>query len=198
MRFVKWFVTLFLVTGVMVADADADGYVSPFVGVNFGGDAGARFAVAVDDPNKVTYGLSFGKMSGGIFGGELDLAYTKNFFGDGGDFIDNSLLSVMPSLVIGIPIGGQSGAGVRPYATAGIGLLRREVRVRGFDEITANDMAYSVGLGAMGFVSTHFGIRADYRYFRNFKVDGDDLADLSLERGTFDYSRATVGLVLRF
>jgi opacity protein-like surface antigen len=192
--------TAVLALGVMLClagDARADGYISPFIGVNFGGDAGGTFKQNADDRNRVTYGFQLGGMKAGVFGAEVDLAYTPNFFGSTG--VDkNSVLLVMPTAIIGIPIGGQRGAGIRPYATAGFGLMRRRLEVGGVEVLDDNDAAYSVGGGVMGFFATHIGLRADYRYFRNFDSDLIDFGNLEVHRGTFDFSRATAGLVFRF
>ena len=105
----------------------------------------------------------------------------------------------MPSLVIGIPIGGQKGGGVRPYFVAGAGLMRRDVDFDTLDSITENDWGYTLGGGLMVYFSDSFGIRGDVRYLRNFKADAFDLlTDFEFERGTFNFGRATVGALFRF
>jgi len=180
--------------------ARADGWVTPFAGINFGGNAGGDFGGSVDDADKLTWGLAVGGMLGGVFGAEVDLAYSNNFFGNDDAFTKNNVLTILPTLIIGIPIGGQHGGGVRPYLTAGVGLLKRGLE---FDEIEVfddNDAVYSLGGGVMGYFNDHFGIRADYRYIRGFTAD--DLIDADLEfdfnETTFNFSRATIGAVFRF
>lgn len=196
--------TAVLMTVALAAGATtarADGYIAPFAGVNFGGAAGQTLQQAQDKGRIGTWGLDIGGMSGGIFGAELDIAYTKNFFGQGGSVSDNNLLTVMPALIIGIPVGGQRGPSIRPYATAGMGLIRRNLDFGGTQVFKGgnNDLGYTLGAGVMGFVATHFGIRADYHYFRNVKVDeAFNLGNLSIDRGTFNYSRASVGAVFKF
>ena len=179
-------------------EARADGYVSPFAGVNFGGDAGGTFSQATQDRNHGTFGIDLGGMSGGVLGVELDLAYTKNFFGTGGGVSDNSILTVMPTAIIGIPIGGQRGAGLRPYATAGLGVIRRNLDIGNLSIFEGNTLAYSVGFGAMGFFATHVGVKADIRYFRNVEVDNIEIGNLDIQKGTFNFSRASVGVVFRY
>jgi opacity protein-like surface antigen len=178
------------------ADARADGYVSPFVGVNFGGDAGGTFREAAEERQHLTYGFSAGGMGAGVFGVEFDLGYTSNFYGNGSGISDNSVLTAMPALIIGIPIGGQQGPGIRPYATAGLGLIRRSVDLFGESIFDGNKLGYSLGGGVMGYFATNVGIRADYRYFRNVEVD--DITEFEFSRGTFDFSRASVGILFRF
>jgi opacity protein-like surface antigen len=102
----------------------------------------------------------------------------------------------MPALIIGIPIGGQRGPGFRPYATAGLGVFHRSLNIANQSIFDGNSLGYSVGFGAMGFLGTNFGIRGDYRYFRNVEVD--EIALLDIRRGTFDFSRASIGAVFRF
>jgi opacity protein-like surface antigen len=183
---------------VLATDARADGFVSPFLAVNFGGEAGGTFNDNVDDRSRATIGGNLGFMSGGVLGLELDVAHTKNFYGKGNAIGDNSLLTVMPAVIFGIPIGGQRGAGLRPYATAGMGMMRRTLSIGGSDVFDGSDLAYTLGFGVMGYFSDHVGMRADYKYFRNFEVDQTSLTHIDFQRGTFDFSRAGVGLLFRF
>ena len=69
-------------------------------------------------------------MGAGIAGFEIDFGYTPNFFelteGDADfDYGDNNLTTLMANLTLGAPIGGQSGIGLRPYASGGVGIIRR-------------------------------------------------------------------------
>lgn len=187
-----------LICAGIATEASADGFVSPFLAVNFGGEAGGTFNNNVRDRNRATFGGNVGFMGGGIFGVELDVAYTKKFYGEGAVVGDNSLLTIMPALILGIPVGGQQGPGIRPYATAGVGMMRRELNISGFDVFDGSDLAYSLGGGVMGYFSNHVGIRADYRFFRNFEVDEVGLTNIDFHRGTFDFSRAAIGVLFRF
>ena len=187
-----------LICAGFATEARADGFVSPFLAVNFGGEAGGTFNNNVRDRNRATFGGNVGFMGGGIFGVELDVAYTKKFYGEGAVVGDNSLLTIMPALILGIPVGGQQGPGIRPYATAGVGMMRRELNISGFDVFEGSDLAYSLGGGVMGYFSNHVGIRADYRFFRNFEVDEASLTNIDFHRGAFDFSRAAVGVLFRF
>ena len=179
--------------------ASADGYFVPFIGANFGGDVGVPLDQVSLERNRLTYGFGVGGMMGGIFGIEFDLGYTHNFYStEGAVGVSGNLLTAMPSLVIGIPIGGQSGGGVRPYLLAGAGLMRRDVDFDTLDSITENDWGYTLGGGLMIYFTDSFGIRGDVRYLRNFKADVFDFTDIEFERGTFNFSRATVGALFRF
>jgi len=187
-----------LICAGLATEARADGFVSPFLAVNFGGDAGGTFNNNVTDRSRATFGGNVGFMGGGIFGIELDVAYTKNFYGEGIGVGDNSLLTIMPAVIIGIPVGGQQGPGIRPYATAGVGVIRRDLSISGFDVFDGSDLAYNLGFGVMGYFSNHVGLRADYKFFRNFEVDEASLTNLDFHRGTFDFSRAGIGILFRF
>ena len=73
----------------------------------------------------------------------------------------------------------------------GIGLIRRKIEFsEALDDISSNDFGYNVGGGIMGFFTNVFGVRGEYRYLRRFK--SDDLGR------TFNFSRATLGIILRF
>jgi opacity protein-like surface antigen len=184
---------------LLPAVASADGYFVPFVGGNFGGEVGRPIGVVVKDRNPTTFGVSVGSMGAGVFGMELDLAYTSRFYPDipavtGG----NNLLTIMPALVLGVPIGGQRGPGVRPYAVAGVGLVRRNVDFGSLSGLSANDLGYTLGGGLMIFLADHLGVRGDVRYIRNFQIDDFRLTGVTFEQGTFNVGRASAGLVLRF
>jgi hypothetical protein len=187
-----------LISAVLATEVHADGFMSPFLGVNFGGEAGGTFNDNVRDRSRAAFGGNLGFMSGGILGLELDAAYTKNFYGEGPAVGDNSLLTIMPAVILGIPVGGQQGPGLRPYATAGLGMIRRELSVGGSDVYDSADLAYSLGFGLMGYFSNHVGLRADYKYFRNVEVDQTSLTNVDFSRGTFDFSRAGIGILFRF
>lgn len=174
--------------------ARADWLLSPFVGVSFGGDAPGQ---------EFTWGGSVGWMGAGIFGFEADFGYSPEFFeGDVDDNLDVfdaelNITTFMGNVIVGIPVGGDDGP-VRPYATAGLGLMRTSVPGVGefFDDIASNDLGFNVGVGLMGFPSEHVGFRGDLRYFRNLSESGGD--DIDFDIGGFHFWRATGGVTFRF
>jgi opacity protein-like surface antigen len=188
-----------LALAIAPSAAWADGYFVPFIGANFGGNVGRPLSETVDDRNRMTYGFGVGGMAGGIFGAEFDFGYTHNFYASNGTVVTKSnLITAMPALVIGIPVGGQHGPGIRPYVLAGAGLLRRDLDFNNVDSLSSNDFGYTLGGGVMGYFTDHVGLRGDVRYFRNFKVDDIDLTGVNFEKGTFNFGRASLGLVFRF
>jgi opacity protein-like surface antigen len=200
MSFTRIFVvTVFLAVTVPI-DAYADGFFTPFAGVNFGGTAGDALADAFD-AKRFDWGVSFAFMGGGILGIEADIAHSPDFYGRT-DVGNSSVLTATGNLLIGIPIGGQQGVGFRPYVLAGIGMIRSELNDIG-DGLSdsENDIAWSAGGGAMFFFGDHVGLRADLRYFRTFKAVVFDVIDDLIDRDTaetVDFGRASLGLVLRF
>lgn len=191
-RTVLWMVALLVgLTLVFPSEAHADGWVSGFVGRAFGGSTGWELAEVVRNRETMTYGFNIGAMSGGVVGAEFDFGYTPNFFGSDSGVKKSGVMTMMGSLIAGIPVGGQSGAGIRPYGMFGVGLLRRSIEFRGaFDNISSNDFGYNLGGGIMGFFTNLLGVRGEYRYFRRFKSDASGR--------TFNFSRASIGIVLRF
>jgi opacity protein-like surface antigen len=186
-----------LIVALTPAAARADGMIIPFVGWNFGGDSGKDFSNAVD-ADRLNWGVSFALMGGGVFGLEADFAYSPDFFGKT-DIGGSSVLSVMGNLVLGVPIGGQQGFGVRPYAVVGVGLIRSEINAFGDPfEVDEDKIGWNFGGGLIIFFATHVGFRADLRYFRSFEKL--DLLDLEVVEspGALDFTRGSVGLVLRF
>ncbi len=68
-------------------------------------------------------------MGAGKLGLEVDYHLAPNFYqitGGSGNVellnLDSSVQTLMANVVLGAPIGGTSGPGIRPYAAAGIGL----------------------------------------------------------------------------
>ena len=183
-----------IVTAAIVyapAKAHADGYVSPFVGVNFANNSGE---------GRANFGVNAGGMGAGVIGGELDFGYAPSFFGNAGTFGSNYVMDLMGNVIVGIPIGGTHGAGLRPYGTIGLGLLRSQVTggPNGLIPITNNDVGLNAGAGVMGFLSDHVGLRGDVRYFRNFNDDSRiDTGGVHVDFGSFHFWRASFGVVLR-
>jgi hypothetical protein len=166
--------------------AAADPYVSPWAGVNFGSDI---------DNGRGAFGVRAGAMGAGAVGGELNLGFSPSFFGTENDFGNNTVLDLMANLIVGIPIGGQHGPGFRPFATAGVGLIRTQIDGGDIFNVSASntDFAWNAGVGAMGYFNDHVGIRGDLTYLRNFNGDTIDTLDL----GSLHYWRASIGIVFR-
>jgi opacity protein-like surface antigen len=186
--------------------ASADWMFTPFVGGNFGGNANFGDFNTFDDEveRRMNFGASLGWMGAGIAGFELDFGFAPNFFQDTtGDadfaFGDSNVTTMMANLIIGAPLGGTTGKGVRPYGTAGLGLIRSRVDsgTTLFNDLTTNDLGFNVGAGLQGFFNDHVGMRGDIRYMRSLQDNAPD-NDLDLGLSDFDFWRATIGVTFRF
>jgi opacity protein-like surface antigen len=187
--------------------AAADWLLTPYLGVTFGGGANFGDVGNFDDnlERKVTYGVNATWMGAGIFGFEVDFGTTPNFFenttGPGDfDWGDSNVTTLMGNLILGVPIGGTSGVGVRPYGSVGIGLLRSRVSSTGlFDDLSTNELGFNAGAGTHIFFNDNVGLRGDIRYFRGLQNDDSNdtlLGDLGFE--DFDFWRGTIGVTFRF
>lgn len=198
---------LLVFLGAAATPASADWLLTPYVGVTFGGSADFGNVGSLDDnfERKVAYGLNAAWMGAGAIGFEIDLGSTPNFyqdtFGDDDfDWGDSNVTTLMANLVVGAPIGGQSGIGFRPYGSAGIGLLRSNVSAFGlFDDLSSNELGVNFGGGAHVFFSDNLGLRGDVRYFRGIGGDDDDLLDLfDVSLRELNFWRGTLGVTFRF
>ena len=199
MRIVRVMSMAALVLLLGSATAMAQGHVNVFVGSNFSGDAGRSLSEALNNGSRLTFGADVGGMTKGIFGAELDTAFSRHFFGNDPRLGNNYVFTMVPSLIVGVPVGGERGPGIQPYGTAGFGWIRRSLAIDGIDAIKDNSLGYSIGFGVNGYVGTSFGVRADYRYFRNVTGDeSNNIVGIAFNPGTFNYSRGTVGAIFRF
>jgi opacity protein-like surface antigen len=185
--------------------ASADWLFTPFIGTAFsvGADFGDTFDGALEFERRFTYGASLGYMGAGVIGFEFDFGYSPNFFEtivDDDDFTfadDSNVTTLMANVIIGIPLGGQTGFGIRPYAVGGVGLLRTHVEGAGlfFEDLDSNDFGFNIGGGINLFFTDNVGVRGDVRYFRAFAGEDDEL---DFDLSDFDFWRATAGVTFRW
>ena len=176
------FATLALLGGA--APARAEVILTPFYGAAFGGST---------DSSRTSYGGALGFLGGGVFGFEGEFSYIKDFAGDApsGALESNKVQSLSANLMVAVPSGQ-----VRVYGTAGVSLLRPDLKVRdGFVVVNEDKFGYNLGGGLMIFFSDHVGLRGDIRYFRAF---GDLAGGEQISLGTLDYWRGVGGLTLKF
>ena len=165
--------------------ARAEGYVTPWVGANWGSDI---------SNGRAAFGVNAGAMGNGIVGGEIGFGYSPSFFGTKNDFGSNSVLDLMGNVIVGVPIGGTHGGSVKPFVTGGLGLLRTQVDGGTLATIqSSNNMfGWNVGAGVMGYFNDHVGLRGDARYFRTLQ-DPEEDNEFDIAVGSFDFWRATGG-----
>jgi opacity protein-like surface antigen len=179
--------TLFLTVLISVASAvpaHAQGFVSPFLGYNFGGDSGCVEITNCEDKN-LNWGVGVGAL-GPIFGGELEFAFIPDFFGESSTQ-SSSVFTLMGNFMLAPRFGP-----VQPYGTVGLGLIKShaELTLSGLvqSDEDNNDFGWNVGGGMFIFFGDHFGIRGDIRYFHAFSAIefvGIDLGDTKLDYGRF-------------
>jgi opacity protein-like surface antigen len=178
--------------------ARAEGYISPWVATNAGTGFNSNNLSGSFDNGRIGFGTQVGAMGKGIIGGELDLGWSPSFFGNTTDFGNNSVFNLMGNVIVGIPVGGTHGAGLRPYATAGLGLIRTQIDGGTIATVSSsnNDFGWNAGAGLMGYFSDHVGLRGDVRYLRTLQNNSNGAA-ISFDPGDFHFWRASIGVVLR-
>ena len=176
------------------ASARADWLFTPNIGAGFGGDASGR--------EHLSWGASIGWMGAGVLGWEADFAFTPEFFeGDDDDtdlFDSSNVTTFMVNALVGVPVGGTTGGGFRPYFSGGIGLLQSSIEdAESLFEVDNSEFGFNLGGGAMGFMTDHVGFRGDVRYYRALS-DPDEDNEFDIAVGDFDFWRATGGVTFRW
>jgi opacity protein-like surface antigen len=188
---------LTLLLGILApAAARADGMIIPFYGVNFGGNSGQELGNAID-AKRYNWGVSLAYMGAGVLGLEADIARSPDFYGRT-DVGGSSVLTFSGNLLLGVPIGGQKGVGFRPFGLVGLGVIRSKVDA--FSDVLSLDnskAAFDFGGGAMFFFGNNVGVRGEVRYFRTFSDVAFDIINVD-RQGRLDFTRGSVGLILRF
>jgi opacity protein-like surface antigen len=171
--------------------ASAQGYISPVIGYDFGGDSGCpEISFSACEDHNLNWGVSVGSL-GSILASELELAYAKNFFGDIPG-VSSSVLTLMGNGMIAPRFGP-----VQPYFLIGLGLMKTHVDISATTiENSENHFAWDTGAGLMVFFGRNFGIRGEIRHYHAFQ--DLDILGLSLANTKLDYGRAAAGVVFRF
>jgi opacity protein-like surface antigen len=174
--------------------ANAQGYVTPSLGVVFGNPSArgqADFVLDVGWLSRVD-----------PLGFELDVMYAPSFFGTQGPYGENSVTTYMANVVLAGGGGGRYGARrrttVRPYVSAGAGIMHEVVTTDiPANKISNNDLGLNLGAGVMAFTSRSVGVRADVRYFRDL-IDTQSGNTTNIDFGSFHFWRASIGVILSF
>jgi len=170
--------------------ARADGFVTPWVGSAFGSNI---------QNGQTTFGVSAGGMGAGIVGGEVDFGWSPSFFGTTSDFGSNTVMDLMGNVIIGVPVGGTQGAGIRPYVVGGLGLIRSQIDGGSLTNVSSsnNMFGWDAGGGVMGYFAQHVGLRGDVRYVRATSDLRSGVTSLDLSGSQLHFWRASIGVVLR-
>jgi hypothetical protein len=172
--------------------ARAQGFVSPLIGYDFGGNSGCPQLRNCEDKH-LNIGVALGVL-GPILGFEAEIADARNFFGEVPGQ-SSSVVTVMGNLMI-VPRLGP----IHPYVVGGLGLMKTHVdfSTSTLLETTDNSLAWDLGGGAIVLFSPHFGVRGDIRHFHSMKRSTVPLLDTTFTDARLNFGRASASVVLAF
>jgi len=180
----------FILSIAWAASARAEGFISPLIGFNFGGDANCPQITSCQD-KRLNFGVSLGTM-GSVLGFEEEFAYAKDFFGTAPLISNSSVLTVMSNVMLVPNIGP-----VRPYALVGLGLMKSRVEVTPISLLTSDNNSFGWDIGGGVIVGgKHIGVRGDIRYFHSFQ--DQTFAGFVLANPKLNFGRASAALMLMF
>jgi opacity protein-like surface antigen len=184
-------VATFALFGTLTS-ARAQGYISPLMGFDFGGDSGCQQVANCED-KRLNIGIAFGAL-GPILGFEEEISDARNFFGSVPSQ-SSSVVTVMSNIML-VPAFGP----VHPYLTGGIGLIKTHVEftTSSLLSTTNNSLGWDTGGGVIVFFSRHVGIRGDIRHFHTFQRITIPLLGTTPGEERLTFGRASGALVLGF
>lgn len=192
--------------------AAADWYFTPFIGYDLRGSTTiVDLEYGGRNRSKVTVGGSAALLVG-IFGLEVDYAFTPGFFQNpecdrqppgescanavGALVTQNKVQTLVGNVIIAAPLSFTQES-LRPYVVAGVGLMDVSVDdIVSFAQVEGNLTAFNIGGGAIGMLGPRAGLRFDVRRFTN--LDRDEPMGESFGSARFHFWRATVGVTLRY
>jgi hypothetical protein len=187
---------------VFPPSAGADLYFSPYIALKFGGettlldlDLVAGSSDAADKVKKVTWGGSVMWLGSGVLGFEGDLAITPGYFeGDRDNVRSSRVTTLLGNVVVAAPLN-LTRESLRPYASAGWGLMRASSSPIEGLAFGRNLSGFNVGGGVIGMLSRRTGVRWDLRYLRGI---GSAEGGGTLTGGAkLSYWRASMAVVIR-
>ena len=181
--------TALVVWMVVPSSAAAQGYVSPVIGYDFGGDSGCPELTNCENRN-LNWGVSVGSL-GSVLGTELEFAYAKNFFGKIPG-VSSSVLTLMGNGMIAPKFGP-----VQPYWLIGLGLMKTNVEfsTSSLLETSQNHLAWDTAGGVIIFFG-NVGIRGEIRHYHSFQ--DFQILGIALGNTKLDFGRAAAGVVFKF
>jgi opacity protein-like surface antigen len=175
-----------------VTSASAQGFISPLIGYDFGGDAGCQQLSNCQD-KRLNIGVAVGTM-GRILGFEEELADARNFFG-AVPTQSSSVITLMSNVMI-VPALGP----IHPYVLGGIGLVKTHVDFTTSTLLSTDDnnLGWDLGGGVTVLFSGHVGVRGDIRHFHSFQQMTVPLVGTTFGDARLAFGRASGALVFRF
>lgn len=146
---------------ILEGSASAQAMFSGSVGKVYGGDAAVT---------RRTWAIGIGGGGAHGIGSELEFSRTKNFFETPDGRGHGEVLTLMPSILVAVPI-----SKLRPYGVFGFGFIRQRTESSAggiLSNLSDNDVGYNVGGGLIFKFAGAAGVRVDLRRFKVRKSDG--------------------------
>jgi len=188
----RWRLSAAVAACLMVAAphaARAQGFISPSLGYNFGGDAGCRSATDCRDKNW-NWGVSLGTL-GSVVGFEFEFNYAGKFTGDRPD--PTSVTTLMGNFMIAPKI-----TIIQPYGLVGIGGIRTKNDAIVDSSNSDTQIGWTIGGGLLVYVHKHVGLKGDVRYYHSFEALDLLGIDLAHDQNKVDFGRAGFGVLFKF
>lgn len=174
--------TLVLIGVLWVTSAEAQptpiaGMLSGQLGAVFGGET---------DKTGITPSGAIAILESNGWGAEIDAGHTFRV-ADEDTFEDSRVTTLMLNV-----LGSRPSGPVRPFGTAGIGLIRLRARRADIDQsVLRTDWGLNLGAGAFLMLNEISAVRVDLRYFRYLEHHGDLLLS---DGDPFDFWRLSFGM----
>jgi hypothetical protein len=177
--------------------ARADLHITPFAGIQFGGNTNILDLEDAAGEKKITYGGTFAVLGEHPLGVEAEFTFTPRFFERDGQLVTHSNVSTLVGNVILAVPARWTGLSPRPFVSGGVGMMRASL-ADVLDEFTYSDtmLAMNVGGGFVGFFDQRKGLRVEMRYFRS--VAGGDQSTPALGQARLSFWRIAGGLIVRY
>lgn len=175
-----------------------DLFLVPALGVSFGGGTSIFDPEEAAGRPKLAIGGGMLWLGEGVFGIDGEVAFVTGYFERDGSLVTRSgVTTAVGSVVVSVPRR-WVGSSLRPYGSAGAGLIRITSRdVFNVLPVEENLMGLRFGGGAIGFFTDTVGVKLDLSYFRTLGGQGE-LGAVAFGRARLSFWRGATGLVLRF
>jgi hypothetical protein len=178
-----------------------DYLITPFAGKTFAAShtlmtTAQLPVIASVDEQRWTIGASAAWLSSNIIGAEVDFGYVPRFFKSNRNLASGNVTTMTGNVLLTVPLS-VTRESLRPYLTAGMGVLRAGVADQAdVATLDRNLLAVSIGGGAVGFLTPRAGVRFDLRRIRSTSNGVSLLTGESEPR--LGFWRATIGVALRY
>jgi hypothetical protein len=174
----------------------AEWQIKPFIGTTL---AGSSTFVVTDEAAGERHLAVGGTVTwlGSVFGVEGEVTRVPGFFEDDSvtSPLGSNITTLTGAVVVTLPRK-WAGYSLRPYLTAGGGLMRVSIdQQEVFLDAYRTMKLVSLGGGATGFLTDRVGLNWDLRYFRT--VGGEEGTGLSVGPEQVSYWRLSMGLTIR-